>query len=117
IKDMKAWYDNLSPAIQDLAKKIALFGGIALVAIGPIMQFLAPIVTAMPAIIGAFKALGVVIGLLTSPIGLVVAAIVGAATLVYIYWEPIKEFFINIWESIKEITIKVWGSLKEVWSL
>ena len=36
-----------------------------------------------------------------NPIGLAMTAIVGAAYLIYRYWEPIKGFFLNLWGRIK----------------
>lgn len=46
--------------------------------------------------------------MLANPIFWVVAAIVAAVALIYIYWEPISEFFMNLWESIKEIFANVY---------
>ncbi|WP_071325089.1 hypothetical protein [Janthinobacterium sp. 1_2014MBL_MicDiv] len=49
-------------------------------------------------------ALGFGTALLTTPVGwviLAIAAIAGAAYLVYKYWEPIKAFFTGIWSHIK----------------
>ena len=54
--------------------------------------------------------------ILANPIALVVAALMAAAVLVYVYWEPIKEFFIDLWEAIKESGIAIWEVLKESWS-
>ncbi|NYT80876.1 phage tail tape measure protein [Alcaligenaceae bacterium] len=39
--------------------------------------------------------------LLTTPIGLAVAALAVAALLVYRYWEPIKGFFSGLWDGIR----------------
>src|SRR5690625_2043256 len=112
IKDVINWWNGLS----DGAKKfIGIVSGI-LIAIGPIMLIVSKIITTVMALIPVFKALGVVIGAIASPIGLVVAAIIGAVALIYIYWEPIKEFFINLWESIKEAGLLIWENLKEGWA-
>ncbi|MGK5059007.1 phage tail tape measure protein [Janthinobacterium sp. LB2P49] len=49
-------------------------------------------------------ALGFGIALLTTPVGwviLAIAAIAGAAYLIYKYWEPIKAFFSGIWSHVK----------------
>ncbi len=54
--------------------------------------------------------------LLANPWVLIGIAAVAAVTLIYFYWEPIKEFFINLWEAVKEAGIAVWDWLKEVWS-
>lgn len=53
--------------------------------------------------------------ILANPIALIVAAIVAAAILIYIYWEPIKAFFIKLWEDIKAVSASVWDWLKGVW--
>lgn len=39
---------------------------------------------------------------LTNPIGIAVAAIAGAAYLIYRNWEPIKAFFGNLWAQVQE---------------
>src|SRR5690625_1932082 len=112
IKNVIDWWSGLS----DGAKKfIGIVTGIIL-AMGPIILIVTKIITTVMALMPVFKALGVVIGAIASPIGLVVAAIIGAVALIYIYWEPIKEFFINLWESIKEAGLLIWENLKEGWA-
>ncbi|MFT4454981.1 phage tail tape measure protein [Pseudomonas sp. RTCS2] len=61
----------------------------------------------------AFKALGTALlwvgkavlfigrALLMNPIGLAVAAIAGAAYLIYTNWEPVKAFFLGLWTQIQ----------------
>ena len=112
IKNVIDWWSGLS----DGAKKfIGIVTGIIL-AMGPIILIVTKIITTVMALMPVFKALGVVIGAIASPIGLVVAAIIGAVALIYIYWEPIKEFFINLWEIIKDAGILIWENLKEGWA-
>ncbi|ODN41545.1 phage tail tape measure protein [Piscirickettsia litoralis] len=41
--------------------------------------------------------------LIANPIGLAIAGIATAATLIYAYWEPIKGFFSGLWDGIKSI--------------
>ena len=53
--------------------------------------------------------------ILANPIALVIAAIIAAAVLVFIYWEPIKEFFVNLWTVIKDAGLSIWESLKSAW--
>src|SRR5690625_1773003 len=111
IKDVINWWSGLS----DGAKKfIGVASGI-MVVMGPILGVLAKIITTIMKLTPLFKILGTVIGAITSPFGLVVAAIIGAVALIYIYWEPIKEFFLNLWESIKEAGLLIWENLKEGW--
>ena len=53
--------------------------------------------TAIPWVAGALKGLLVAMG----PIGWGIAAIAGAAYLIYQYWEPIKAFFVGLWQQVK----------------
>ncbi|WP_447045326.1 phage tail tape measure protein [Vreelandella sp. H-I2] len=53
--------------------------------------------TAIPWVAGALKGLLIAIG----PIGWGIAAIAGAAFLIYKYWEPIKTFFVGLWQQVK----------------
>jgi TP901 family phage tail tape measure protein len=41
------------------------------------------------------------LALMANPIGLVIAAIAAAALLVWYYWEPISEFFIDLWGRVQ----------------
>src|SRR5690625_838157 len=77
------WWNDLSPTAQMV---IGIFTAIA-VAIGPILLIISKIIGVVMTLMPLFKILGVVIGAITSPIGLVVAAIIAAAALIYIYWE------------------------------
>ncbi|GAE31924.1 phage tail protein [Alkalihalobacillus hemicellulosilyticus] len=51
-----------------------------------------------------------------NPITWLVAAIIAAAVLVYIYWEPISQFFIDLWNSIVEVAIGIWDRIVETWN-
>jgi|GEM_PF-1254316 len=73
--------------------------GLALLGLAKVIGTLA--LSAMPAAIGAVRALGV--ALLTTPVGWVIAAIAaiaGAAYLIYRYWEPISAWFRDMWASV-----------------
>lgn len=49
-----------------------------------------------------FGALGSAVGLVLSPVGLLVAAVIGAGILIYKYWEPIKAFFSGFFTGLIE---------------
>ncbi len=69
---------------------------------------------------GALKGLmGVVVkfgvALFTTPVGwfvLAIAAIAGAAYLIYKNWGAISEFFSGLWKSVKAYTSEAWASIK-----
>jgi TP901 family phage tail tape measure protein len=65
---------------------------------------------------GTKAALGFAAGLLALPITWIVLAIIAAVALIYIYWEPIKAFFLGLWESVSAAFVSAWGSLKAAWS-
>ena len=66
-------------------------------AFGPVLLSLGKV--ALPLVAGGIKAISA--ALISNPIGLAVAAIAGAAWLIYKNWEPIKRFFANIWAEVK----------------
>ncbi|MCZ0236794.1 phage tail tape measure protein, partial [Escherichia coli] len=51
---------------------------------------------------GSVSLLGGAIGALFSPVGLIVAAFVAAAVLIWKYWEPIKAFYAGVFSGIME---------------
>lgn len=52
--------------------------------------------------------------LMANPIVLLVMAIVAAAAAIYIYWGPIKGFFIGLWNSIAAGASALWEKLKSL---
>ena len=77
------------------------------------------VVTAIGWVISAIGSIGTVIGLVATPIGWIIAAIAGiaaAATAVWYYWEPIKDFFKGLWDDV--LLIFWWvGENLEKWFL
>src|SRR5690606_32428560 len=111
LRNLKASYDNLNPSIQNVIKYVTIFGSIFLVALGPILKFIAfipSIVSGFSAIITGAKLLGTAIAGINLPITLIVAAIIGLAIIIYKYWDEIKEFTIITWNAIKEFFIELW---------
>lgn len=60
---------------------------------------------------GAFAA-----ALLANPLTWIIAAIIALAAVVYIYWEPISGFFVDLWAKIKEAFIGAWDALVGAWN-
>src|SRR5699024_6401149 len=102
---------------QFIAMGAAITAVFALIA-GPLMLligFIPNIISGLLTVVRVVKGIGTAIAILTSPISLVVIAIIAAAILVIKYWEPIKEFFIDLWEAIKESGIAIWEAISEAW--
>ncbi|MFD1885577.1 phage tail tape measure protein [Paenibacillus wenxiniae] len=116
-------FNALSPGMQSFIAKaavitaaIGLFGGGLLVIIGYI-----PMITAgFTALISLFTTIGPAIGAAftaaTGPIGIAIAAIVAAAALIILNWEPIKEYFLKLWPQIVEATTSAWNGIVEFFS-
>lgn len=123
--DLVKWFTNLS----DNAKQwIIIAAGVA-AAIGPILIVVGTLIGFIPQVIAGFKILGVVIGAITSPVGLVVAAIgLLVAGLVYAYnkseafreivnaaFEKVKEVVMDVIGIVVDFIMDVWGGVVEWW--
>lgn len=113
------WWSNLS----DGTKKIfAVLAGIAVAA--------GPIVTILSKLINSFKLVSGALAAMTSPVGLVTAAITGLiAIFVTLYrhnedfrksvqnvWESIKETITTVIQAISDFVKQVWGALTDWWN-
>lgn len=78
IKEAKSWYDNLSDGQQDLIKKVATFGTVGLVALGPVAQLIGNLTTVVGGAIRVFGGLVTGVGAVVSGIGKLSTAIKGA---------------------------------------
>lgn len=89
------WFQNLDPAMQ---RNIVLFAGIAAV-VGPVLMVVGTLITA----------LGAIIPIVLSPIGLAIIAIVAAVGLLYAAWT-------NNWGGIRDTVAQIWTGLQPVFS-
>lgn len=110
-------FGEMSPTMQ---KAILIIAGIAAVA-GPVLLALGAMATGISAISAALPVLGAAFAVITGPIGLVVAAIVGLIALAAVVirtWTPISSFFINLWGGIaaelngfKDFFLNIWAGI------
>ena len=90
-----------------LAVSSVMFGWAGLLKLAPALglfkSFIPVLFTlaksALPLVAGGIKA--ITAALVANPIGAAVAAIAGAAYLIYRNWEPIKAFFSGLWQQVK----------------
>lgn len=110
-------FSELSPEQQEMIVKIGMIAaaiGPALLIIGKLVSVVGTIISAFSAASGAITAAGGVIALLTSPIGIAIAAtaaLVAAGIAIWKNWDTIKEKLAGIWNSIKETAGKVWDGI------
>lgn len=69
VREVKAWFDGLSPTVQSFITKAAGIGAVLLVGLGPALQLAGFLTTGFGSLITIF-------GVLMSPIGLVIGGIV-----------------------------------------
>ncbi|MCN3040564.1 phage tail tape measure protein, partial [Escherichia coli] len=84
-----------------------LYGKLATLRLGfDILTRSMNVVRVLPAlwgmVTGSVSLLGGAIGALFSPVGLIVAALAGAAVLIWKYWDPIRAFFAGVFSGIME---------------
>ncbi|HHU0895873.1 TPA: phage tail tape measure protein, partial [Escherichia coli] len=84
-----------------------LYGKLATLRLGfDILTRSMNVVRVLPAlwgmVTGSVSLLGGAIGALFSPVGLIVAALAGAAALIWKYWDPIRAFFAGVFSGIME---------------
>lgn len=113
---------KLGESVLSVAGAAASFGGGAMKAASAAGSFLGTagklgmsLVGMAPAFMAAtVQAWAFASALLANPITWIVLAIVAAAALIYVYWEPIKKFFTGIWSEIRGAFDKGWvqGILK-----
>jgi TP901 family phage tail tape measure protein len=110
VRDFVSGLRNLSPEAK---KVIVIVGGIT-AAIGPFLLSLGSLLKMLPLVTAGFTAI-------TSPIGIAVAAIAGAAVLVIKNWDAIKEYFTTgggakLFDSIKTLFNTVKDVISDVFS-
>lgn len=84
-----------------------LYGKLATLRLGfDILTRTMNVIRVLPAlwgmVTGSVSLLGGAIGALFSPVGLIVAALAGAAVLIWKYWDPIRAFFAGVFSGIME---------------
>jgi phage-related protein len=125
--------DHLVPAIEAFFEKISIlvdwFQGLSdngktlvltlvgiLASIGPLLVGISLAIKIFGILTTVAKVLAVVIGVITSPVGLVVIAIlalIAIGVLLWKNWDTVKEKSIEIWGKIREFISDLVGNLKD----
>ena len=99
---------GLNPTLQGVIGVV--LGLVA--AIGPVLMIIGGVQLALPVLGAAFAAL-------TSPVGLIVASIVGLIAIFTVLWntnETFRNAIIGIWEAIKVAAITIFGYMQKFWN-
>src|SRR5699024_7920835 len=122
LQQLVNWFKGVSDSMKSTIATIGAVAAVFALVSGPILLLSGYI----PQLIGGFMGIVTVVktlaaglallaGAVSWPVIAIVAALAAAAALIYAYWEPIKEFFLDLWEGIKEDGIAILEMLGEVW--
>lgn len=98
-------FNNLTDEQQDMIVKI----GLVVAAIGPVMLIISKLIGTILGIKKAISIIGTLIktiGMIASPIGIAVVAIVGLVTAFVVLWnksEEFRNFWLSLWDNIKSV--------------
>ena len=109
------WFANLSPEVKQI---IVVVAGLA-AAVGPLLIVIGQMSIGMGAAIQAGSKLAGIFVKLTTPVGLVIAAIAGliaAGVLLWKNWDTISAKAKEIWGSLKDFFVNIWGKIKNTFS-
>lgn len=96
---------------------LASMGGALLTSGSAVLSWAAATIGGMlPALGAAISAtIAWTVALLANPITWIVLAVVALVAVIYVYWEPISEFFIALWDDISEAFSGAWDSIVAMW--
>lgn len=135
ILDLVKKFSNLDDGTKKLIVQIGLFLAVA----GPIITIVGGIISLITPLITLVSGLGAVFAFIVSPIGLVIAAIVGLiaiGVLLWKNWDSIKEMASNVWKWVtekfgdmvdfisnidlfqagKDLLTGLWDGIKDIWN-
>jgi TP901 family phage tail tape measure protein len=96
---------------------LSMFGGHVVSGAAMVARFGTALFGLVPGFIAATgSALSFAAALLANPITWIVLAIVALAALIYVYWDPIKAFFIAMWDTIKAAFVGAWQYCVSAWN-
>lgn len=111
VQRVTSWAQANPRLFKTLGTVVVVVGGLA-AGIAALSFVLAPLVTGITAVRIAMTVLGR--AMLMNPIGLIITGIAIAATLIIMYWEPIKAFFLRLWEGVKVVFRATWEWIKNI---
>lgn len=126
IQKLLDWFNNLSPATQQVIATIALIVaaiGPALLIVGKIVSGIGMVISAVNTVIGV---IGAIVPVVTTVIGIIgaagaaflgVAAVIGVvAVMIYKHWDEIKAKAQELWDAIKAKFEGIKQSITDAWN-
>lgn len=126
IQKLLDWFNNLTPATQQVIATIALIVaaiGPALLIVGKIVSGIGMVISAVNTVIGV---IGAIVPVVTTVIGIIgaagaaflgVAAVIGVvAVMIYKHWDEIKAKAQELWDAIKAKFEGIKQSISDAWN-
>lgn len=116
LRDLKDWFDNLSPSTKETIVKIALLAatiGPLLIVVGKVIAAVGTILKLLPAVKGAILAVNAAMA--ANPILAVISVITALIAIFALLWnncEGFREFWIGLWEGLKSVCSDAWEAIK-----
>ncbi|NNS08065.1 phage tail tape measure protein [Erwinia sp. JH02] len=112
-----------NPTLAGGITQLVAGGGLLIAALGGIGSVVVPVLSGLNLLMagagilsGVFTFAGgaivAALGAITLPVGIAIAAIVGAAALIYQYWEPLSAFFGGVVEGISAVLTPLFEAFK-----
>lgn len=111
VEKLVGWMQTLTPEQTNLIATIAS----VVAAIAPLLIIGGKIISGIGKFMQLIPMLGTVFTFLTSPVGLVIAAIaalIAIGVLLYKHWDEIKAWAVKTWNSIKDTVVNAWNNIK-----
>ena len=116
LRDLKDWFDGLSPSTKETIVKIALLAatiGPLLIVVGKVIAAVGTILKLLPAVKGAILAVNAAMA--ANPILAVISVITALIAIFALLWnncEGFREFWIGLWEGLKSVCSDAWEAIK-----
>lgn len=122
---LKKFIQENPTLVKWLTITAAAIGGVAIAVsalsfvFGGFMKVISFSVSAVGYVVKAFQLLGTTIRVVTAfmianPLIAIITGIAIAATLIYIHWDKVRDFFIKLWEAVKRIFRVTWDWIKNL---
>lgn len=122
LSSVDQWIQD-NPTLAGGITQLVAGGGLLIAALGGIGSVVVPVLSGLNLLMAgagmlsgvltfAGGAIAAALGAITLPVGIAIAAIVGAAALIYQYWEPLSAFFGGVVKGISAVLTPLFDAFK-----